>query len=356
MPSGANSHLSSLSRLTAPRFLTFLSATMTITTKAFDLSRANTGFYLTAMDAQTLFSICKVERVSDNPEIGFQRQLDSSRAKRIAKYLEERVIPGAIIVSAQANTTLIFDRQTGTLELGDTPGSFLVIDGQHRLYGAKLGADAGKENVIFPVCILAGLSLTDEVQYFIDVNSTAKGVPKTLRIELTKFLVHQDSVEDIRLRLFKDLSIEPDSPLCGKLSAEQKGPGYLSHVPFELALNKLLGGDRLKDLDYDQKKSLIKNYLTGVYKNLLDEAIPQKLTQSAFFQAIFKVFDRACETALLTRGNYKAETFEYVFEALHRINFELHTGTNDESIVTLEKDLIDKLDMDKKAKIPADLF
>jgi DGQHR domain-containing protein len=329
---------------------------MTITTLAFDLSRANTGFYLTAMDANTLFSICKVERVSDNSAAGFQRQLDTSRARRISKYLEDRVIPGAIIISAQDKTILKFDPQTGSLELGNDEGSFLVIDGQHRLYGAKLGADAGGPNVQFPVCILSGLTLTDEVQYFIDINSTAKGVPKTLRIELTKFLVEQDSIEDIRLRLFKDLNVESDSPLCGKLSAEQKGPGYLSHVPFEAALNKILGGDRLKDLEYDQKKSLMKNYLTGVYNNLLDEALPQKLTQSAFFQAIFRVFDRACETALLTRGNYKAETFEYVFEALHRINFELHTGTNDESISTLEKDLIDKLDMDKKSKIPSDLF
>lgn len=329
---------------------------MTIKTYAFDLSRANTGFYLTAMDATSLFSICRVERVSDNPAAGFQRQLDTSRAKRIAKYLQERVIPGAIIISAQASTTLKFDNTTNMLELSSTPGSFLVIDGQHRLYGAKLSADEGGPNVSFPVCILMGLTLTDEVQYFIDVNSTAKGVPKTLRIELTKFLVQQDSVEDIRLRLFKDLNVEGDSPLCGKLSAEQKGPGYLSHVPFELALNKIIGGDRLKDLDYDQKKLLLKNYLTGVYQNLLDEGAPQKLTQSAFFQAIFRVFDRACETALLTRGNYKAETFEYVFEALHRINFEFHTGTNEESITMLEKDLIDKLDMDKKSKIPANLF
>lgn len=329
---------------------------MTIKTYAFDLSRANTSFYLTAMDSKKLFSICKVERVSENPAVGFQRQLDSSRAKRIAKYLEDRVIPGAIIISAQEGTTLQFDSNTNILEFGDDEGSFLVIDGQHRLYGAKLKVDGGGANVMFPVCILAGLSLTDEVQYFIDVNSTAKGVPKTLRIELTKFLVKQDSIEDIRLRLFRDLNIEQDSPLCGKLSAEQKGPGYLSHVPFELAINKILLGDRLRDLDYEYKKSLIKNYLIGVYKNLLDEGLPQKITQSAFFQAIFRVFDRACETALLTRGNYKAETFEYVFEALYLINFEFHTGTNDESIVTLEKDLIDKLDMDKKSKIPSDLF
>lgn len=324
---------------------------------AFDLSRANTGFYLTAIDASTLFHLARVERVGSNPEEGFQRQLDTPRAKRISKYLESRVIPGSIILSAQANLFQpIFDINTKELTLSDEPGSLLVIDGQHRLYGAYMAHKNGVANLTMPVCILTNLTLIDEVQYFIDINSTAKGVPKTLRIELTKFLVEQDSIDDIRLKLFRDLNSEPDSILCGKLSAEQKGPGYLSHVPFEIAINKALNSDRMKELDYDKKKNLIKNYLSGIYNNLLEANSPQKITQSAFFQAIFRIFDRVCETALLFRGNYKAESFEYVFEALHRINLDYHTGTNDEAISNLEKDLVDKLDADKKGKMPTDLF
>ena len=324
---------------------------------AFDLSRANAGFFLTALDAAALFPLCRVERVADNAAEGFQRQLDAPRARRIAKYLEDRVIPGAIVLSAQPEHPATYDSATKELTISDALGSLLVIDGQHRLYGAKIAADVhGGPNVVLPVCILTGLSLAEEVQYFIDINSTAKGVPKTLRIELTKFLVSQDSVDDIRLRLFRDLNAEPDSPLCGKLSAEQRGPGYLSHVPFETAINRILTQDRLKDLEYSQKKALLKNFLSGVNNNLLEANLPQKLTQSAFFQAIFRIFDRACDSALLLRGNFKVESFVYVFEALHRINFEYHTGTNDEAINNLEKDLVDKLDMDKKAKLPTDLF
>lgn len=326
-------------------------------TIAFELSRANTGFYLSALDVASLFPLCRVERVASNAEEGFQRQLDVPRSKRIAKYLEDRVIPGAIVLSAQSGFEPRFNAVTNELELNDAPGSLLVIDGQHRLYGAHLAwQNDNALNVKLPICILTGLSLPDEVQYFIDVNSTAKGVPKTLRIELTKFLVKQDSVDETRLKLFRELNADSDSPLCGKLSAEQKGPGYLSHVPFEIALNKVLVGDKLKELEYDQKKALIKNFLMGVYSNLLEADLAQKLTQSAFFQAIFRVFDKACDNALIFRGNFKAETFQYVFESLHRINFEFHTGTNDEAISNLEKDLIDKLDLDKKSKITNDLF
>ncbi|MCC5049827.1 DGQHR domain-containing protein [Xanthomonas campestris] len=325
--------------------------------RAFDLTHANTGFFLTAVDARSLFPLCRVERVATNPEEGFQRQLDAPRARRIAKYLQERVVPGAIVLSSQAAHEPFFDPSTGFLTLSDELGSLLVIDGQHRLFGAKLAADTKDgPNVVLPVCILTGLSLADEVQYFIDINSTAKGVPKTLRIELTKFLVKQDSTDEVRLRLFKDLNSESESPLCGKLSAEQRGPGYLSHVPFEIAINKVIESDRMKELEYDQKKALIKNYLAGVYVNLLEAGVPEKLTQSAFFQAIFRVFDKACESALVLRKSYKAEAFQYVFEAVLRINFEYHTGTNDEAINNLEKDLIDKLDLDKKSKISSDLF
>lgn len=322
----------------------------------FDLSRAGTGFYLTALEAHILYKLARVERVSENPEEGFQRQLDRARAKRISKYLEDHVIPGSIILSAQKLSSPSFDSSTNTLDISDAPGTLLVIDGQHRLFGAQMAYEAGFTDIKLPVCILTNLSQLSEVQYFIDINSTPKGVPKTLRIELTKFLVTQDSIDDIRLKLFKDLNAEPDSPLCGKLSAEQKGPGYLSHVPFEISINKVLNSERMKDLEYDNKKNLLKNYLQGVYQNLLEANLPQKLTQSAFFQAIFRVFDKACENALLFRKNYKAESFQDVFEAIHRINFDYHTGTNDEAISNLEKDLIDKLDIDKKSKMPIDLF
>ncbi len=144
---------------------------------AFDLSRANTGLYLTALDAKTLFPLCKVERVANNPEEGFQRQLDAPRVRRIAKYFQERVIPGAIVLSTTPDHPATFDEASRELTISDASGSLLVIDGQHRLYGAKLASDtAGGPNVLLPVCILTGLSLMDEVQYFIDINSTAKGV------------------------------------------------------------------------------------------------------------------------------------------------------------------------------------
>jgi DGQHR domain-containing protein len=277
--------------------------------KAFDLSREGVGFYLTAMDASTLFNLSRVERVSDNPDEGFQRQLDEHRARKISNYLKSKVIPGAIILSARDGDGFSYNEETFELSFPDDVERMLVIDGQHRLYGAKKSWDDNDIKVKLPVCILTKLTHIDEINYFIDINSTQKGVPKTLRIELTKFLVEAESIDEIRLRLFKDLNSDPSSVLCGKLSAEQRGPGYLSHVPFEIAINKILTSNRMDNLDYEGKKTLLKNYLKGIYDCLMDDGNASKITQSAFFQAIFRVFDKACENTLTKYRNYKSESF-----------------------------------------------
>lgn len=323
--------------------------------KVFDLSRDGIGFYLAAMKASEIYQCSRVERISDNAEDGFQRKLDTTRAKKISQYLKSKVIPGAIILSARSGLSLSHDPAKGVLTMPDSNRSLLVIDGQHRLYGSHMAALEGKD-VLLPVCILTNLSFQDELNYFIDINSYQKGVPKTLRIELTRFLVEQDSTDAMRLNLFKDLNQEPDSPLFGRLSAEQKGPGYLSHVPFEIAINKTLELPRLSPLPYDQKKQLIKNYLLGVAYNLNEINESSKLTQSSFFQAIFRAFTPFCEQALIIGHNYKKETFEKVFHCIQKIDFRYHTGTNEESISRLEQDLKDKLEISSFTDDTGNLF
>lgn len=324
--------------------------------KAFNMSKNGIGCFLTSMQPDILFNLSRVDRVSENHEEGFQRQLDEGRVKKISKYLNDRIIPGAIILSARDESSFKYNEENFELEIDENIERMLVIDGQHRLYGAKKSFDDGNSSIKLAVCILTGLSLVDEVNYFIDINSTQKGVPKTLRIELTKFLVESDSIEEIRLKLFKDLNSDENSVLCGKMSTEQRGPGYLSHVPFETAINKILKTSRLENLDYEGKKTIISNYLYGVYKNLMEEGEASRLTTSAFFQAIFRVFDKACDNTLTRFRNYKKESFEGTFSILGKINFEIHSGSNEDAISKLEKDLIDKLDVDSKTYVPEDLF
>ena len=313
---------------------------------AFDLSREGIGMFIAAIDPEKIFRVSRVSRVDESPEQGFQRTLEHHRVKRISEYINDgNLIPGAIILSAQDDKKISFDVATGLLTFPDEEGFFLVIDGQHRLYGSvKSKQDFGVELKI-PVCIFTNLSKTDEVQYFIDINGNQKGVSKTLRIELTKFLVAEESIDDIRLRMFDDFNSDPDSPLFGHLTKTRRGVGFISHVPFKNSLDRILAKDPLKKLSYENKKKLINNYLNGVANNLDQIDKKKKLYQAAFFQAIFRVFEKSCESALIYHRKYSEEAFSEVFKFIQNINFDAFTGSNEEAVLGLSKEMALMLDI-----------
>lgn len=324
--------------------------------QAFNIGNENIEVYLTAMTASEIFDVSKVSRVDENPNEGYQRHLNDSRARSIAEYLDSgNIIPGAIILSAQEGGSVNFDAATNTLELELKPNSLFVIDGQHRLYGSHLA----ETEVLLPVCIFKGLDQRSEVQYFIDINSTQKGVPKTLRIELMKFLTEDDdSIDTIRSRLFQELGESPESPLFDRTSATSSARGKVTLVPFKAALDRHLEGDILAQFSFSDKKRLIINYLSAVKGVLEDiEGSDNRLTTSAFFQAIFDVFEKVCRMSLTHYKNYSAYSMRLVLEGIKPIDFSKHSGSNQAAINEMAKEFSDLLDIySRKLGEPTDLL
>ncbi|MFZ7336596.1 DGQHR domain-containing protein [Comamonas jiangduensis] len=313
----------------------------TIVKPAFSIGNASIDYYVTVMTANEIFEFSKVSRVDEDANVGYQRHLSEKRADAIADYINAgNIIPGAVILSAQKNAELKFE--DGNLTINLIPGSFFVIDGQHRLYGSKK-ADA---EISLPVCILDGLDHAAEVKYFIDINSTQKGVPKTLRIELMKFLSEPDSVDAIRNRLFKDLNESPESPLYERMSATSSAPGRLSLVPFQAAIDPLINGDILGQFVYEDKKKLLINFLSAVEGALekMDEST-NRLTTSAFFQAIFKIFDKVCNLSIMHNKNYSLESMSMVMDGIVSIDLSRHTGSNQAAINDLASELSTLLEL-----------
>ncbi len=327
-----------------------------INKQAFFIGNANVEVYLTAMTAREIFSVSKVSRVDENREHGYQRHLNENRARSIAEYLDSgNVIPGAIILSAQEGTHVTFDQESGKLSLDLGNSALFVIDGQHRLYGSHMA----ESNVILPVCIFNGLDQRAEVQYFIDINSTQKGVPKTLRIELMKFLSdEEDSLDTIRSRLFQDLGESPDSPLFDRTSAIASARGKVSLVPFKEALDPHLVGDILSQFSFADKKKLIINYLSAAKAVLEDiEGNDDRLTTSAFFQALFKVFEKVCRMALMHYKNYSTYSMKQVLDGIKHIDFSRHSGSNQAAINEMAREFSDLLDIHgRKLGDPTDLL
>jgi DGQHR domain-containing protein len=296
-------------------------------------------FYVTAISAKVLYSCCYISRADEDPESGYQRLLNKGRTKQIAEYLDQGdLIPGAIILSTQPEAELTYDASTHHLHFKVTPKSFLVIDGQHRLFGAS----EAKKDVVLPVSILCGLSQALEVQYFNDINGEQKGVPRTLQLEIEKFLVPPGSKDQLRIKLFHELNDRTDSPLCGRMSATKSVQGKLTHVPFKTAIDPVLDSPIMKRMDFNQQVQLLLNFLKATESVLISSmGDSKKLSNAAFFQALFGAFNGILQQVAERHQNYKEESFKNVLAALENIAWDRHSGTNRASIQALSKHILD---------------
>lgn len=294
-----------------------------MTLAATNLSQGDYKCYLTVMNAKTLFNHSIVSRAADDQDRGYQRNLELKRAKDIASYLDAgNVIPGCIILSAQETANFTF--KDGNITFDDhVNDAFFVIDGQHRLYGSHMA----NADINLPVYIFQDLAIQEEIQLFLDVNSKQKGVPKTLRIALTKFLSEPESPEQVRLNLFDKLNTDTESALFNRLSSTTTITGKISQVPFQEAIDPILNSNVMKVLEFDKKYILLNNFLTAISDILMETTGDSKrLTTTVYFIALFKNFELICNIALMS-GGYKYENFKMTMQPLENIDFEVHTGT-----------------------------
>lgn len=294
--------------------------------------------YLTALPAKGLFRVCFVARADEDPKAGFQRTLSEKRANSIAEYLDDgNVIPGAIILSAKEAANLSFDESTKTLKYHDVPKAFFVIDGQHRLFGAS----RAKSDVVLAVSILTSLDLESEARYFNDINGEQRGVPATLQMEIQKFTEPVGSPDQLRIKIFHSLNTRVDSPLANRLSATKSVPGKLTHVPFKNAVQPLFE-TKLKGLTEEKIVQLLINFMSAVEDILVQSQISEKkLSNAAFFQALFFAFPGILEQVQLQQKDLKKDAFKQVLKPLGNIDWEKHSGTNKKEIEKLSRHISD---------------
>jgi DNA sulfur modification protein DndB len=139
-------------------------------------------FYFTTIPVDDLFPYCFVARRDEEPEVGFQRALNESRADDIAAYLAAGTgsIPSNVVLSAQDTAEFAYDSRAKSVSFRREPGSFLVLDGQHRLWGYNKCSVRHR----VPVAIYDGLTRAAEAKLFIDINTTQRGVPAALLLDI----------------------------------------------------------------------------------------------------------------------------------------------------------------------------
>ncbi|MFK4064190.1 DGQHR domain-containing protein [Brucella anthropi] len=241
--------------------------------------------------ADTTFVIAREE----DPFKGFQRELDEKRAREIAAYIDSGLgtIPSAIILSAQPDAELEYDRLRKSLSFRPIRKAFLIIDGQHRVYGFMLAEKAFR----VPVIIYAGLSRRDETRLFIDINSKQKGVRAELLLDIKKLAEYERDEEALLREIFDTFMQESSSALYNKLSPSSKAPGKISRSVFNTALKPLVRvfGEKSQDELYQ--------ILNAYFVALVEGVLRRHQQDNLLFNAIF--FRAACAFFLIVAPKVK---------------------------------------------------
>jgi DGQHR domain-containing protein len=284
---------------------------------ALQLTQNNHRFYFATMPAEDIFPYCFVAGRNEDPIQGFQRTLSGERARDIAKYLDQSQgsIPTNIVLSAQEIAQFSYNSKTKSIRYKRFPKAFLVLDGQHRLYG--YGLTKKKHRV--PVAIYEGLSRTEEAGLFIDINTNQRGVPAALLLDI-KQVAEQESENEIALRkIFDQLNLDPQSPLNGYLSAAHSAKGKISRVTFNRSVVSILNNPVILRLSMEKQYELIRNYFIAVENGLRN---PGLLRKQAYFEAFCEFFHDVIRLSRETFQNYRLESLTEVLVPLRNVDLE----------------------------------
>jgi len=274
-------------------------------------------FYFFTIPVEDLFPYCFVARRGEDPIRGFQRSLSEDRADDIAVYLSSGSgsIPSNIVLSAQNNSHFKYNSSKKSVSFSRVPESFLVLDGQHRLWGYQ----KSKIRHRVPVAVYANLTRAEEARLFIDINTNQKGVPATLLLDIKKLAEMETGRESVLRDLFDRLAKDSRSPIAGKLSSAVSAPGKISRVSFNRSVAPLLEQNAVLDeLPLDDQFKLLRNYLAAWEIELDDK---QLLTRSAFFEAIFEVMEEIVRMTLGEHGNLKQDSLQKEIRHLGKFDF-----------------------------------
>lgn len=288
---------------------------------ALQLKQNDHRFYFATIPVDDLFKYCFVSRRGEDPQQGFQRSLSEERAEDIAAYLSDGSgsIPTNVVLSAQTAAQLSYTRKNKSVTYSRETNAFLVLDGQHRLWGYEKSPSRHR----VPVAIYEGLSRAEEARLFIDINTNQRGVPAALLLDIKQLAQIEGARDQILRHLFDRLAEDKASPLAGKLSPAKSLTGKISRVTFNRAISVAIESRAAQSMSAEARYKSILNYLQAFDAELPDKRL---LVRSSFFEAIFEVFDEVVRATIAAKGNAKPEALRETIRPISRIDFTAAPG------------------------------
>jgi len=244
-----------------------------------------------------------IERLdpSDQGVSGYQRLLQTSRARRLADYIvrglesKDAFLPTSVFLAT--DKAIEFDSVKNTISFDlNSVGPFSVVDGQHRLEGLRLAAEKDERVLDFeiPVNIASEMPLLHQMCHFLIVNTTQKSVDKSIEQNIYSRLTQYQNTEDTpnlpqwikkivdrgdvdkALRITQFLNQEPESAWENKVqmaNEPRKKTTTIKQGSFVAAINKYFlvpSNPLLASADLETQKKILLNYWKAI-ANLLDE-------------------------------------------------------------------------------------
>ena len=271
-------------------------------------------FYSLTLPSDVLAKVCYVINREEDQLGGFQRTLDEKRAMEIANYIdnENGTIPSAIVLSAQGSAMLKFDGKKKSISFDLDNKAFLILDGQHRVFGFI----KARTSVRVPVVIYPDLSRRDETRLFIDINSKQKGVPPELLLDIKQLAEYESDDEQLLRDIFDLFHAERASSLGGRLSPAKKEKGKISRSVFNRALKPLLPVIGVKG-SVEAFKILNAYYVAFSGAVLEPLNLEHQLFSATVFRAVSAFFSSAASRVKDRHGPiYSADNFFSVLEVV----------------------------------------
>jgi DGQHR domain-containing protein len=280
----------------------------TVTYSVSLVTQGKQTFYTLSMPSDVLAGCCTVDTRAENPLDGFQRKLDGRRADEIARYIDKDLgtIPCSIVLSAQPEAELTYMRSRRSITFKKTPRSFLILDGQHRVYGFHKAVS----KLRVPVVIYNNLTRGQECRLFIDINTKQRPVPNELLLDIKRLAETETDEEALLTDVFNLFAHEPESPLVGMMSAATKATGKLSRVTFNAALNSVKSVFR--DSNAPEVYRILAAYLRVWTEHLQKLSEAQLITNPTLFRAVLLMFPDVAQRVSDRHGEFSTENFREV--------------------------------------------
>jgi DGQHR domain-containing protein len=271
------------------------------------------------MPAEVLAECCFVSTRTEDPIEGFQRLLDKKRAQQIAEYIEGGTasIPGSIVLSAQREAALTIKTGGRALTFRKHPKAFLVLDGQHRLYGFVLAKQTSHEldKIRVPVIVYEGLSRQQESRLFIDINTKQRPVSNELLLDIKRMADAEGDEEALFRDVFDTFNSDAASVLLGLMSPTDKVSGKVSRVTFKEGMRTIK--DVAKGRTAEDLYEILNAYLSAFAKLLTKISYPELLTTPMGFKAIVSFFpDVASRVKDKFDGDYSEDNFSEILGSI----------------------------------------